>query len=541
LFFGAGFIIKQTAGFDFASIIFFNLIYFFVSKKKTGNTKNILDFVFKNTLIFAGFTTPFLAYLLFFLFKGQANEFLYFQFYSIFNNTRGYGEYGSAIKNFWNNFVPIFNKTYLFWIFSFLGICKVLFSKKNILVYFIFIWFVVNFAGIYYLWWFFPHHFLQILPPFSIFSGFFISEIIEIKIKKIKIVYKNSAILIIFTLFLLLYFRDNFYFYPDFINRSLGRINNKEYLQKVGFNVGVDGWLPFYETAEYLKQKDESQEKIFIWGTIPAVYAFSNMTPASYFSYKYPLLPFELRTTTFKTWTFDVEKNKQKFLKEMTEIFPKYLVIEVEPKKIFDELISFPEFSFYIYKNYEFENQIGNILIYKKRQLSKSNDFDSNRLTIPFEIVKRFSIITKLIQDKDGTNVYFEPIANMGGIIRELYDWYPEKIILDKLNLNIDSWGLSKEDFVSISDEESDQRPDLYFKIKNNNLNFPVSFVRVKSGNSYYSNRTFGVNPYVKVENKDDAYTLYIEPPNKWETANYSIYFIFENGSIAEREIINSN
>lgn len=534
-FFGIGFVIKQTAGFDFAAMVIYNFFVIFPFARGIKNKEKLKRFFFENSLLLLGFITPMLFYLIYFFIIGKMSEFLNFQFISIFNNTKGYVVYGSALKNFWNSFVPIFAKTGFFWILSILGMLCFFKSKGNTETNFLFIWLTVNLVGIYYLWWFFLHHFLQLIPPLSIFSGNFVSEILRINYRKINSRYKNTVIFIVLIVFLSFYLKNNFRFYPDFIRKSLGKISRKEYLARVGFEVGINGWLPFYDTADYLKQKGEKQEKMFIWGTIPAVYAFSDLTPASFFINKQSLLPVELRTTAYKNWAIDFESNRKRLINELVISLPKYIIIEVEPKKIFDEMLSFPELSRLVFENYFFEKQIGYNLIYKRNPNGREFVLDEEEKVIPFEIIKKFSIITKMEFGREKTRIIFEPIANMSGGIRELSILYPQIIKFKKEDLTLLDLGIGEEDFVDLTSEIQDEKKDLHFKLKD--INKPIIFMRIRSGDSFWTNHSYGVNAFVKVVQGSETLDLYVKDPGKWNELHFNLYIISDDGTVFEKNI----
>lgn len=530
-FFGIGFVIKQTAGFDFGAIIIYSFFVIFPFARGIKEKERLKRFFSENSLLLLGLITPTLLYLAYFYFTGQMSEFLNFQFLSIFNNTKNYGVYGSGFKNFWNNFVPIFAKTNFLWILSVLGMLWSFMSKDMTKANFLFLWLVVNLTGLYYLWWFFPHHFLQLLSSLSIFSGYFVSEIFRFKAKNIKT--KNTVIFIVLFVFLSLYLKNNFRFYPDFIRKSLGKISKKEYLARVGFEVGIDGWLPFYDTADYLKQKGEVQEKMFIWGTIPAVYAFSNLTPASYFVNKQALLPVELRTTAYKNWAIDFESNRKRLINELVISLPKYIIIEVEPKKIFDEMLSFPELSRLVFEHYFLEKQIGYNLIFVINSNAKEIVLDKEDQVIPFEIIKRFSVITKVENGRGETRITFEPIANMTGGIRELSILYPQIIKFKKEDLTLLDLGIGEEDFVDLTSETQDEKKDLYFKLKD--INKPIIFTRIRSGDSFWTNHSYGVNAFVKVVQGGETLDLYVKDPGKWNELHFNLYIISDDGTVFEK------
>lgn len=508
-FFGLAFLTKHLSAFDFLAIFLFGLFSF---KRKSRLV--VLIFGFLSTILLVSF---------YFFLKGQLQDFFYWQFIDIHSHVSGFSSFGSALVNLKNNFRPIFAKTYFFWLLFLGGVISSLSFKRQAERCFIFFWFLTVFGGIYYLWWFFPHHFLQLIPSASILIGLFLTDLDEFAKKRF------GVGLLIVTL--ILFFQADAVYFTSFAQRLQGQISQEQHLAAVGFDVGPDGWLPFYKASDYLKKETKPEARVFIWESTPVLYVLANKDPISRLIYKYEFLPDELRTRSFQGWFPNVENSRKELMENLLQKFPEYILVRVEPEKIFDELFSFSELSSFIVNNYVFEQRFDNILLYKK---SKAEPEMKKSKIIPLEIVKRFAVITNLEENEGRTRIVFEPMVNSQGILRRFEAIYPGVVKVDFLPISGQLLGRD-HDFVGWAKYQPSGAIDLHFWIQG--AQKPISFIRIKMDEITWNSRSYGVNQVLQVIQKGETLDLFCEPPSDWQGKTFEIYIIYEDGSVSRLNI----
>ena len=539
--FGVSFLIKHLAIFDFIVVFLYGLFLIFIPQVKLIEPiKKIKKLFIENVILLIGFMSIIILVSLYFFLKGQVKDFYYWQFFNIYSGTSEHRFLGSAFVNLKNNFFPIFKKTYFFWILGLLGFFSTItFKAKSLMIenfkrIFLLFWILVVFSGMYYLWWFFPHHFLQLTPAISIFAGLGIYDLYNLGKKKFKKRYfsiKNIFTDLFLLIFLFLFLRADTNYFLGYFKEIRGEITKKEYLALVGKDVSPAGWLPLYDTADYLNKVTKHNETVFAWTSVPTIYALIEKQPISWFVYKYPLLPDELRTNTFKGWFSNVGENKEKLMSDLVRVSPDFIIIEVEPRKIFDEMNSFADFSNFVFKNYSLDRKFGNILIYKKENRIKKLSIENNPL-IPIEIIELYSAITKVEVTNNQTIVTFEPMVNTSGLIKVYKISYPSSLPIVFNPVSAEFLGQDGNDFVNWAEFVPSGIMDLHIRVKGENK--PSSFIRVKASNGFYWNtQHYGVNSVLKLIQNEDVFDLFFEFPTDWENNNFEVYIIYEDGSFS--------
>lgn len=532
LSFGVAFLTKHLAVFDFLAVFLFNLFLFFSPKIKFSVLKKKSRlFIEENLALISGLLISILLVSLYFFFIGQLEDFFYYQFIKIHSNVNVHHFLGNALVNLKNNFLPIFSKTYFFWLLSFLGVVSTFFFKHQFKRSFLFFWILTVFGGIAYLWWFFPHHFLQLTPPLSIFAAFFLTDFLspgEKKLSGSRLAMRNGLVISILFFGFIIFFKTDAVYFSSFFQKVKGEISKKEHLTAVGFDAGPDGWLSLYETADYLKKEMKPWETVFIWSSLPTIYALAEKQPISWFIYKYPLLPDELRPMGFWNWFPNVNESRMKMMEDLVKKFPEYILVRAEPERIFDEMFSFSEFSNFIVKNYIFDQMFGHVLVYKR--IGKKPEASAGKM-VPFEIIKRLAVITKIEKVGSQTKVIFEPMVNPSGILRSFQVIYPEMIEVNFKPMTVEVLGQDGQDLVGWALYQSSGTIDLHFRVKG--VQKLISFVRIKMGKTTWNNRSYGVNSPLKVIEKEGIVDLYFEPPSDWQKQTFDVYFIFEDGTLS--------
>lgn len=279
-------------------------------------------------------------------------------------------------------------------------------------------------------------------------------------------------------------------------------------------------------------KKDES---LFTWSTTPFSYYLTRKYPTTSFVQIYSLLDYNLMIATGRVWKYDFEGNRKKLMNELTVNVPNYILVQINPEQIFDQLALFGDFSNFVFNNYVFDRQFGNLLIYK---LSEKKIEFNDKPTFPLEIIKRFSAISNIKINNSKMEVEFEPMVNPNGILRSFKSVYPYFEEIKFFPLKIQLFEVGKEDLVGYIVNKPSGIPDLH--IRAIGLPKPVNFVRLKIGNLSWNSKSYGVNAIIKILQKNDIFDLYLESVNIGSEKIVEIYFIYDDGSLS-KSILNLN
>lgn len=268
LLFCAGFFYKVTAAFDFAAVIIFWII---MSSKSFRQMVKLV----KNPNLWymvAGFVTPILASLIFFFLKGAGAYYLrqaLLQNIGYLNSSTGGSNTHLVIKGV----AVILLLTFFYW-------------KKNKLnkkVLFCLIWFTMALFGALMSGRPYPHYLIQIVAPATLLLGF---GIFGTKIEK-----KVTAFLAIITIVAIystkFWHYQSWPYYENFIQYAIGQKTRSQYIDFFG------GALRNQQIANYIRLHTLKDEKIFVWGTEPAIYAASGRLPVGRFTTSYHIRDFD--------------------------------------------------------------------------------------------------------------------------------------------------------------------------------------------------------------------------------------------------------
>ncbi len=183
----------------------------------------------------------------------------------------------------------------------------------------------------------YPHYLIEIIAPLSLLLVFYFSSL------------KLQKIFIAFSLFLtagsFLYY--HFWHYPSLSyylsswKYVLHLQSREDYLHYFNGNVATN-----YKIADYLKDNTSPQDRIFVWGTEPAIYALSGRLPVGKYTVAYHVADFQAYQTTIDS---------------LKALYPPYIVY-------FPDNPSFPKLDDFINLHYYPVNQIGPAIIFRSRQ-----------------------------------------------------------------------------------------------------------------------------------------------------------------------------
>ena len=202
-------------------------------------------------------------------------------------------------------------------IFVFLSRKKFSLTAKLILIWFPFSLFAALLSSRPY-----PHYLLQTIPPLA-FSWGLITEK-----NKQKVIPLGFSLLLAFS-----FSRFKFWHYPNipyylnFYQFVIGQKSKEEYFKYFG-----EQTKSLYQTAQYLKLHTTPDQKIFIWGNQPSIYALASRLPVGRYAVAYHIIDFKGYKETMEA----LESNP-----------PKYIVISKEEKSLFKELSLFLQANYF--------------------------------------------------------------------------------------------------------------------------------------------------------------------------------------------------
>ena len=182
----------------------------------------------------------------------------------------------------------------------------------------------------------YPHYLLQILPAFSLSFGL-------LTLPKTKIWLKSLPILFIF-IFTWFFLSFHFWYYPNlpylknFYQFAFRLKSYQAYL-----NYFDNQASSLYQTASFLKSHSNSQEKIFIWGVKPSIYALAHRLPVGRYTVSYHIIDFQGFKET---------------MENLKQTPPRWLVTAQ------DEKAAFPQLQNFIENNYVPFKQVGDLEIF---------------------------------------------------------------------------------------------------------------------------------------------------------------------------------
>jgi len=180
----------------------------------------------------------------------------------------------------------------------------------------------------------YPHYLLQPLAPLALSFGFLYQK----KEKLVPIVLTATFIFSFLTFKFWLY--PNLPYYENFYLFALKERSRTDYLNYFG-----TGTQDLYQTASFLKANTSYNEKTFIWGNQPSIYALAERAPVGRYTVAYHIIDFRAYTQTIEALNQDS---------------PRYVVSTGE------EIQSFPAFNSLIDDQYHLVKEFGKIKIYER-------------------------------------------------------------------------------------------------------------------------------------------------------------------------------
>lgn len=296
---------------------------------------NFKKFFTQTAVLFSGFVIPIGLFGLLFYFEGV---FKYFIYAALLQNFGYLSSWSTGIQTASATQGGLMGRLVILIIF-FLVIGFLFIKQKiNQKLAFILLWFAATIFGALLSARPYPHYLIQILPPLCL-SLFYIFETNKILVKV------TTFSCLLFLIFVIK--KYNFYFYPvfsyygNFYSYVFHLKNQDNYRSFFGSEVNN-----LYLTGQYLKQNTTPDQKIFVWGDSPFIYALSDRLPVGRYTVAYHIVDFN---------------GYQETINLIQARLPQYIVYYSMPSRPFPHLDSF------IGRYYYPVESFGSSIIYKYR------------------------------------------------------------------------------------------------------------------------------------------------------------------------------
>jgi len=318
---------KVPAAFDFAAAMFFSLILFTSQKQKKYSL-----FIIHSSLFILGFLLPILITFIYYASKNALNYYLSAAF---FQNLPYLASWNSDKPKVASLPLPLIIRAVLLGgvlIFIFLYQKKLSSTAKVLLVWFPLSLFAALLSSRPY-----PHYLLQVIPPLSFSFG-----LLTGKNKERFIPLFLSFCLVFSFLYFKFWHYPNISYYLNFYQFALGQKNKDDYFNYFGKETKY-----LYQVAQYLKRHTAPQEKIFLWGNQPSLYALAKRLPSTRYIVAYHIIDFN----AYQETADNLSNNP-----------PNYIILDGEEKRPFKEL-------FLLLKtNYLTTFRSGNFIVFKLKK-----------------------------------------------------------------------------------------------------------------------------------------------------------------------------
>jgi len=284
---------KVPAAFDFLAVLVF-LGFIFLRNKKS----HFPLLISSSSLLIAGFLLPISITLLYFLAKGALNYYLEAAF---FQNIPYLTSWGSSSQR---NFNLLQSGLLLRGVLLFTTYCFLFTISKKISQNFLLIilWFSSSLFAALLSSRPYPHYLIQVLPSLSFLAAFALVG----KIRLEKTLAFFSFFIFGFS-FLVFHFWSypNIPYYQNFYQYAFGQKSKNQYFADFDQKASK-----IYQTAEFITSHTLPQQRIFVWGNEPYLYALSRRLPPGRYTVAYHIIDFNGEEETFKA----IEQRKTKLV-----------------------------------------------------------------------------------------------------------------------------------------------------------------------------------------------------------------------------------
>jgi len=264
------FLFKSPPVVELFGIFFF--MTFFLAHSFRDLVRKIFDM--RLWLLGIGFLIPVMASVLYFFAKGMGTLYLQSVLLQNFSYLSSWGG-GPMTGGLTTRALAMFVALGLIWVFR-----KKIGNRFGLLA----IWAVAAIFGAFLSGRPYPHYLIEVVGPMSLLLGFVLTQFSFI----------TAGLGILIGLLLAggivryqFWYYQSLPYYQNFVGYIFGKKNKEEFYNFWGNNVTDD-----YAAAMYIERTTLPTDRIFVWGTEPALYAISDRIPAVKYTVSYHILDF---------------------------------------------------------------------------------------------------------------------------------------------------------------------------------------------------------------------------------------------------------
>lgn len=328
--FSVGFLFKIPVAFDFVGL----LLFWLVLTRPRLQFRNILARSFSKELWLTviGFVLPILVSIVYYSLRGAFEPYVRsallqnIGYLSSWGGSDGEGLVSNPLV--WRGLV----------VFIVYGLITLISSKLELSTKFFAVWAVFSMYGALLSSRPYPHYLLEPLVPASFLATMIIFR---------KNLFNRLVVLGIILLLFFGYQQNSFWryetvsYYNNYLTYASGGKSWEDYLRFWGANRN-------YKIADYISENSESGDRIYVWGTEPAIYAISKRLPVGRYTVSYHVVDFNAYLETI-----NILKNTP----------PLYIVV-------FDSFDDFFDLQSFLNDKYFLEKEIDGVPIYKRSKLN---------------------------------------------------------------------------------------------------------------------------------------------------------------------------
>lgn len=314
ILFALAFLFKVPIMFDLAGIMLFLLLFVRVRplrsdrQKRVGPFRNLIFPVPWLTLF--GFFLPIGLITVYYALIGAFRPFFYS---ALFQNIGYLSSWEGAAKPIWQG--GLFQRGIILLVITFVLFC----IKKCLRVesLFVSLWFLFSLFGVLLSSRPYPHYLIEVAVPFVLLAGLVLTS--RKFIERAALVIIGSLAFVSFFYFKFWYY-ESLPYYQNFISFALKKKSQEKYFDFFG-SVNRN-----YQVGKFIKERTTRNDKIFVWGTQPAIYVVSGRLPVGRYTVSYHI-------ADFNAW----DETISALLKEQ----PSFIVKMADEEKFFERLDSF--------------------------------------------------------------------------------------------------------------------------------------------------------------------------------------------------------
>ncbi len=138
----------------------------------------------------------------------------------------------------------------------------------------------------------YPHYIIEVLPPFVLLVGMLASKF---SIKKVLVCLMLWSALVTSVVYYKYWYYPSLGYYENFVRYATGNRSEADYRNWFGWGVNRN-----YQIADYIKSRTFPEDKIYVFGTEPAIYVLADRLPVGRYTVAYHVNDFAGQDETMK-------------------------------------------------------------------------------------------------------------------------------------------------------------------------------------------------------------------------------------------------